>query len=151
MELLQATDSWIYSLSSNCWIWAKDWEDLSSSTETNTSNRTSRTAMLCIPTSLPDAEERIYDKISDITVSMKAVDHLKMPKLVSTEYAGEDVGYRKEKYKELKDELILEVQDTEITAANAAALSNKLCQMSNGAIYDDEMDNPDERDLMYKR
>ena len=43
----------------------------------------------------------------------------------------------KEKYKELKDELILEVQDTEITAANAAALSNKLCQMSNGAIYDD--------------
>ena len=36
---------------------------------------------------LPDAEERIYDKISDITVSMKAVDHLKMPKLVSTEYA----------------------------------------------------------------
>ena len=44
----------------------------------------------------------------------------------------------KEKYKELKDELILEVQDTEITAANAAALSNKLCQMSNGAVYDDE-------------
>ena len=43
----------------------------------------------------------------------------------------------KEKYKELKDELILEVQDTEITVANAAALSNKLCQMANGAIYDD--------------
>ena len=87
---------------------------------------------------LPDAEERIYDKISDITVSMKAVDHLKMPKLVSTEYAVKMSDTEKEKYKELKDELILEVQDTEITAANAAALSNKLCQMSNGAIYDDE-------------
>lgn len=87
---------------------------------------------------LPDAEERIYEKISDITVSMKAVDHLKMPELISNEYAVKMSESEKEKYKELKDELIFEVQDTEITAANAAALSNKLCQMSNGAIYDDE-------------
>ncbi len=86
---------------------------------------------------LPDAEERIYEKISDITVSMKAVDHLKMPELISNEYAVKMSEAEKEKYKELKDELILEVQDTEITVANAAALSNKLCQMSNGAIYDD--------------
>ena len=56
---------------------------------------------------LPDAEERIYDKISDITVSMKAADHLKMPKLVSTEYAVKMSETEKEKYKELKDELIL--------------------------------------------
>lgn len=86
---------------------------------------------------LPDAEERIYEKISDITVSMKAIDHLKMPELISNEYIVKMSDAEKEKYKELKDELILEVQDTEITAANAAALSNKLCQMSNGAIYDD--------------
>lgn len=87
---------------------------------------------------LPDSEERIYEKISDITVSMKAVDHLKMPKLISNEYSVKMSESEKEKYKELKEELILEVQDTEITAANAAALSNKLCQMSNGAIYDDD-------------
>ena len=87
---------------------------------------------------LPDAEERIYEKISDITVSMKAVDHLKMPKLISNEYSVKMSESEKEKYKELKEELILEVQDTEITAANAAALSDKLCQMSNGAIYDDD-------------
>lgn len=87
---------------------------------------------------LPDAEERIYEKISDITVSMKAVDHLKMPELISNEYTVKMSEAEKEKYKELKDELILEVQDSEITAANAAALSNKLCQMSNGAVYDDE-------------
>ena len=86
---------------------------------------------------LPDAEERIYEKISDITVSMKAIDHLKMPELISNEYMVKMSEAEKEKYKELKDELLLEVQDTEITAANAAALSNKLCQMSNGAIYDD--------------
>ncbi len=87
---------------------------------------------------LPDAEERIYEKISDITVSMKAVDHLKMPELISNEYTVKMSEAEKEKYNELKDELILEVQNSEITAANAAALSNKLCQMSNGAIYDDE-------------
>lgn len=86
---------------------------------------------------LPGAEDAIYEKISDITVSMKAVDHLKMPELISNEYIVKMSESEKEKYKELKDELILEVQDTEITAANAAALSNKLCQMSNGAIYDD--------------
>ena len=86
---------------------------------------------------LPDAEERIYEKISDITVSMKAIDHLKMPELISNEYMVKMSDAEKEKYKELKDELILEVQNTEITAANAASLSNKLCQMANGAVYDD--------------
>ena len=86
---------------------------------------------------LPDAEEKIYDKISDITVSMKAVDHLKMPELIMSEYQVSMTEDEKEKYKELKNELILEVQDKEITAANAASLSNKLCQMSNGAVYDD--------------
>lgn len=86
---------------------------------------------------LPDAEEKIYDKISDITVSMKAVDHLKMPELIMSEYLVSMTDDEKEKYKELKNELILEVQDKEITAANAASLSNKLCQMSNGAVYDD--------------
>ena len=60
-----------------------------------------------------------------------------MPKLISNEYIVKMSESEKEKYKELKEELILEVQDTEITAANAAALSGKLCQMSNGAIYDD--------------
>lgn len=87
---------------------------------------------------LPDAEERIYEQISDITVSMKAIDHLKMPELVMSEYTVRMSKQEKEKYDEFKKELVMEIQDTEITAANAAALSNKLCQMANGAIYDEE-------------
>lgn len=87
---------------------------------------------------LPDAEERIYDKISDITVSMKAIDHLKMPELITTQFVITMSDEEREKYKSLKDELVLQIKDTEITAANAASLSNKLCQMSNGAIYDDD-------------
>ena len=89
---------------------------------------------------LPDAEERIYEKISDITISMRAADYLKMPELIMNEYTVEMSADEKAKYDELKKELVLELDDTEITAANAASLSGKLCQMSNGAIYDDTKD-----------
>lgn len=87
---------------------------------------------------LPGAEDAIYEKISDITISMKAADHLHMPELIMNEYHVEMSAEEKEKYMELKKELILELPDSEITAANAASLSNQLSQMSNGAIYDDD-------------
>lgn len=86
---------------------------------------------------LPYAEDAIYEKISDITISMRATDHLNMPELIMSEYCVEMSAEEKEKYMELKKELILELPDSEITAANAASLSNKLSQMANGAIYDD--------------
>lgn len=87
---------------------------------------------------LPYAEDAIYEKISDITISMRATDHLNMPELIMSEYCVERSAEEKEKYMELKKELILELPDSEVTAANAASLSNKLSQMANGAIYDDE-------------
>lgn len=87
---------------------------------------------------LPYAEDAIYEKISDITISMRATDHLNMPELIMSEYCVEMSAEEKEKYMELKKELILELPDSEVTAANAASLSNKLSQMANGAIYDDE-------------
>lgn len=86
----------------------------------------------------PDAEKRIYDKISDITISMKAADNLKMPNLISTECVVELSEKQKEKYDELKKELVLTADENEITAANAASLSNKLSQMANGAVYSDD-------------
>lgn len=87
---------------------------------------------------LPFAEKAIYDKISDITISMKATDHLKMPELVSTEYSVKLSDKEREKYEDMKSELVVEPGGNEITAANAAALSNKLSQMANGAVYTDE-------------
>lgn len=87
---------------------------------------------------LPGAEDAIYRKISDITISMKAVDHLKMPELVTSDYEVEFSEKEQRKYKELKDNMVLQLSEDEITAANAASLSNKLCQMANGAVYDDE-------------
>ena len=87
---------------------------------------------------LPGAEERIYEKIQDITISMKAVDYLDMPELISTEYPVYLDKGEMEKYKELKEELILSTPEHEVTAANAASLVNKLSQMANGAVYSDE-------------
>ncbi len=87
---------------------------------------------------LPGAEDAIYRKISDITISMKATDHLKMPELVNSEYTVYLSESENAHYEQLKRNLVLTFENGEITAANAAALSNKLCQMANGAIYDDD-------------
>ena len=87
---------------------------------------------------LPNAENAIYEKISDITVSMKANEYLKMPELVTSNYVVELSDSEKNQYDRMKKSLVLEITDGEITASNSASLSNKLCQLSNGAIYDDE-------------
>lgn len=87
---------------------------------------------------LPNAENAIYEKISDITVSMKANEYLKMSELLTSNYVVELTNSEKNQYDEMKKSLVLEITDGEITASNAASLSNKLCQLSNGAIYDDE-------------
>ena len=88
---------------------------------------------------LPNAEDEIYDVISDITISMKASDHLQMPELISNTYPVCMNEKEKKIYDSFKKDLVVELStDNEITAANAAALSGKLSQMANGAIYDDE-------------
>lgn len=87
---------------------------------------------------LQNAENAIYEKISDITVSMKANEYLKMPELLTSNYVVELSNSEKKQYDKMKKSLVLEITDGEITASNAASLSNKLCQLSNGAIYDDE-------------
>ncbi|WP_294143852.1 DEAD/DEAH box helicase [uncultured Clostridium sp.] len=87
---------------------------------------------------LPGAEQAIYDKISDITISMKATDHLKMPELVSSKCMVYLSEAEQKRYEELKQDLVLQLPDGDITAANAASLSGKLCQMANGAVYSDD-------------
>lgn len=60
-----------------------------------------------------------------------------MPELVSSEYTVMLSEKEAERYDELAKDLVLEIPGGEVTAGNAAALSNKLCQMANGAIYND--------------
>lgn len=87
---------------------------------------------------LPNAEDSIYEKISDITVSMKASEYLKMPELVISNYKVEMSDNEKKQYDEMKKNLICEIKNGEITVSNAGSLSNKLSQFANGAVYDDE-------------
>lgn len=87
---------------------------------------------------LPGAEKAIYEKISDITISMKAKDHLKMPELINSKYLVHLSEKEKKKYEDMKAELVLALPEGEITAANAASLSGKLSQMANGAVYADD-------------
>ena len=84
---------------------------------------------------LPGAEGAIYEQISDMTISMKAVDHLNMPECVFNEVSVSLSKEERSKYDTLRDDLILSIGESEIDAANAASLSNKLSQMANGAVY----------------
>jgi SNF2 family DNA or RNA helicase len=87
---------------------------------------------------LPGAEDAIYRQISDITISMKSTDHLKMPELISTKYEVQLSEEERNRYDALRNDLVLQLHGDEITAANAAALTGKLTQLSNGAIYSDD-------------
>ena len=84
------------------------------------------------------AEDEIYTAISDITISMKAVDHLKMPECVMN--AVKVILSEKERktYDTMKTDLVVSLGDEEIDAGNAAALANKLSQMANGAVYSED-------------
>ena len=84
---------------------------------------------------IPEAEEQIYEKISDITISMKAADHLPMPELIESEYTVHMDKAEREIYAEMCEQMT--IQDEEVTAANAGVLSGKLCQMANRAVYTD--------------
>ncbi len=85
----------------------------------------------------PGAEQQIYDKISDITISMKALDYLDMPECVYVNHEIEMNAAERKLYDQLKHDLIIPLENGDIDAANAASLSNKLLQMANGAVYDE--------------
>ena len=85
----------------------------------------------------PGAEERIYERISDITISMKALDYLHLPDCIYVNHEVKMSPSEQKLYDQLKHDFIIPTEDGDIDAANAASLSNKLLQMSNGAVYDE--------------
>lgn len=84
------------------------------------------------------AEKKIYSLISDITISMKSKDFLKMPECVMNEVVVSLSDKEQKLYDSLKQDMVLSFEENEIDAINAATLSNKLLQMSNGAVYNDD-------------
>ena len=85
----------------------------------------------------PGAEQQIYDKISDICISMKAKEHLDMPEYIETNVEVKMDEKEQKLYNQLERDLILPFEDGDIDAASAVGLSNKLHQMANGAVYDE--------------
>lgn len=87
---------------------------------------------------LPGAEEAIYKRIDDITISMKAEDYLDMPDCIYNEVKVKLDKKERKVYNTLKKELVVSIGADEVDASNAAVLSNKLSQLANGAIYSDD-------------
>lgn len=83
------------------------------------------------------AEKMIYSLISDITISMKSNDYLKMPECVMNEISVSLSEEERKLYDKLKADMVIKLEDEEIDAINAAALSNKLLQMASGAVYNE--------------
>ena len=86
------------------------------------------------------AEEAIYGKLSDICVSMKAEDYLKLPERINNIIPIHLPKKAKDKYDQLERDLLLPLKDSDIVANTAGVLANKLLQMSNGAVYDENGD-----------
>lgn len=82
------------------------------------------------------AEAAIQNRIKDICISMDAKDFLELPERINNNVNVTMDAKARELYKELEKELILQIGEDEITALTAATLTNKLLQMSNGAVYD---------------
>ncbi len=84
------------------------------------------------------AEQEIYRRIGDIAISMKSTDYLKMPECIMNEVYVSMSDSEARLYKAMKDDLVVTLKGEEIDTANAAALSGKLCQMANGALYGED-------------
>lgn len=81
------------------------------------------------------AEEKIYELISDICISMKAADYLDMPELVSSQVEVKMNARERKLYEDFERDMVLHLKDGDLDAVNAASLSGKLVQMANGAVY----------------
>lgn len=87
---------------------------------------------------LPGVEEKIYERISDMTISMKSCDYLKLPECIYNTVTVHMDQDETKVYEEFRKEMVTSIEGKEIDAANAAVLTGKLLQMANGAIYDDD-------------
>jgi len=85
-----------------------------------------------------ESEQRIYEAISDIAVSMKSADWLELPERIDRTIRIKLSAQARELYKKLERDLLLPYQDADVVATTAAVLSNKLLQMASGAVYDED-------------
>ena len=81
--------------------------------------------------------DAVMSRISDVAISMKAKDYLELPDVVYNRIDVQLDSKARKHYSELEREMILQLPDGDLSVASAAALSNKLLQLANGAVYDE--------------
>ncbi|HAE92702.1 MAG TPA: DEAD/DEAH box helicase [Tissierella sp.] len=84
------------------------------------------------------AKEEIDEALKDLCISMKAKDYLKLKEPLYINRIAKLDKKEFETYKKMERDAVLEFENEDITALNAAAVSNKLLQLANGAVYTDE-------------
>jgi len=89
-------------------------------------------------TAKPGADDAIQQKIADICISMKAEDYLELPDAITNVIPVVLDDKAQKLYDQMEKELLLQIEDTEITATSAAVLTGKLLQLCNGALYDED-------------
>lgn len=84
------------------------------------------------------ADKHIYNAINDITISMQAKNHLQLPPITYTSHTVKLDQKAQTTYRQLKQDLVADLNGETISALNAASLAGKLLQLANGAIYTPE-------------
>lgn len=84
----------------------------------------------------PDAKQRIYKRISDVTLTLRSSEWLDLPDVVLEDVDVPMHAHLVRQYKDFETDLITQIQGEDITAANSAALITKLLQFTSGAVYD---------------
>ena len=84
---------------------------------------------------IPGAKKEIEDKISDICISMSAADYLTLPKRIDNIIPVQLSPAEMQAYKTMESEQLLQIEDEDIAALNAAAVMTKLLQIANGSVY----------------
>ena len=86
----------------------------------------------------PGADKKIQSLVRDLVLRMSSEDYLKLPDVISNRIRVELTPSERAQYRELEKEFLLKLDEADIEAFSAAALSNKLLQFCNGAVYDAE-------------
>lgn len=82
-----------------------------------------------------EAIDNIYNKVADICISMKTEDYLDLPEIIMNDIKIDMPVDLKKRYDEFEEEQVMLIMGEEITALSAGALTNKLLQFANGAVY----------------
>lgn len=86
----------------------------------------------------PGMEDEIYDRISDVVMSMKAEDWISVPEVTVVDHHVNLSDKDRKTYKTMCRDQVVQIESSEVVAVNAGALAGKLLQMANGAVYDED-------------